>query len=242
MRGPVMEDQALSYRSRFLSLLCLLAACAAAGAQPAALQDDDLSDRLAPCAACHGESGRSNSEVYYPSIAGKPAGYLYAQLEHYRAGRRRHTIMEGLLAYLSKPYLEEIAAYYAAQAPQWTPSRDPRTDDQLARGKALVEQGDARLGVPSCRACHGDRLTGVAPYIPGLVGLRAEYLSAQLAAWRTGARRAAEPDCMAQIAARLDPEDLGAVTAWIASRPYPDDPQPATSLPGELPLDCGIVP
>ena len=231
----------MSHPYQLLPLLCLLAASYAA-AQPSGGQSEDLGDRLAPCAACHGEGGRSDSEVYYPSIAGKPAGYLYAQLEHYRSGRRRHTIMESLLAHLSKPYLEEIADYYAAQAPKWTPPRDRRTDDHLARGRAIVEEGDASLGIPSCRACHGDQLTGVAPYIPGLVGLRPEYLSAQLAAWRTGARRAAEPDCMAQIADRLDREDIGAVTAWIATRPYPENPAAAASLPGELPLDCGIVP
>ena len=224
-----------------LLLLCLLALCAPALTDTIDEQAGSLEERLAPCAACHGEGGRSASEVYFPSIAGKPAGYLYAQLENYRAGRRRHTIMENLLAHLSEPYLKEIAAYYAAQPPSWTPPRAARSDDELARGRQLVEEGDAGLGVPSCRACHGEQLTGFAPYIPGLVGLRPEYLSAQLAAWRTGTRRSAEPDCMAEIARRIDRNDLYAVTAWIASRPYPDDPRPAESLPHELPLECGVV-
>lgn len=222
-----------------LPALALLALCPLAEGDP--LDDEALVERLAPCAACHGESGRSASEVYFPSIAGKPAGYLYAQLENYRAGRRRHTIMEGLLANLSESYLKEIAAYYARQEPKWTPPSHPRSDEELARGRELIEDGDADLGVPSCRACHGETLTGVAPYIPGLVGLRPEYLSAQLAAWRTGARRAAEPDCMGEIARRLDRDDIHALTAWIASRPYPEDPRPAASLPHDLPLECGVV-
>jgi cytochrome c553 len=226
-------------RMQLLLPLCLLAVCSLAAAD--ADDSADLAERLAPCAACHGDGGRSTSEVYFPSIAGKPDGYLYAQLENYRAGRRRHTIMEGLLAHLSEPYLKEIAAYYARQEPKWTPPRQPRTDDELARGRQLVEDGDAALDIPSCRACHGERLTGVTPYIPGLVGLRPEYLSAQLAAWRTGARRAAEPDCMAQIAQRLDRDDIGAVTAWIASRPYPEDSRPIAALPNDLPLECGVV-
>lgn len=228
-------------RTQLLVTFSLLVFSSLAGADPVADAGGDLSERLAPCAACHGEHGRSTSEVYFPSIAGKPAGYLYAQLENYRAGRRRHTIMEGLLAHLSEPYLKEIAAYYARQEPKWTPPRQPRTDDELARGRQLVEDGDAELDIPSCRACHGERLTGVTPYIPGLVGLRPEYLSAQLAAWRTGARRAAEPDCMAQIAQRLDRDDIGAVTAWIASRPYPEDSRPIAALPNDLPLECGVV-
>src|SRR5690606_1172115 len=98
-------------RMQLLLPLCLLAVCSLAAAD--ADDSADLAERLAPCAACHGDGGRSTSEVYFPSIAGKPDGYLYAQLENYRAGRRRHTIMEGLLAHLSEPYLKEIAAYYA---------------------------------------------------------------------------------------------------------------------------------
>ncbi|HEX6993551.1 MAG TPA: c-type cytochrome [Gammaproteobacteria bacterium] len=240
-RADLRKDHAVLHRMQLLLPLCLLALFPSARADSTDEQTDGLEERLAPCAACHGEGGRSASEVYFPSLAGKPAGYLYAQLENYRAGRRRHTIMENLLAHLSEPYLKEIAAYYASQQPKWTPPRQARSDDELARGRELVEHGDADLGVPSCRACHGERLTGVAPYIPGLVGLRPEYLSAQLAAWRSGARRSAEPDCMAEIARRIDRDDLYAVTAWIASRPYPDDPRPAETQPRELPLECGIV-
>src|SRR5690606_18290047 len=231
----------LMHRTPLLVLLALCAAALTVSASEQSQDDLEMAERLVACASCHGEAGRSNSETYFPSIAGKPAGYLYAQLENYRAGRRRHTIMEHLLAHMSRPYLKEIASYYSAQAPRWTAPRDLRTDAELERGRQLVEDGDPALGVPSCRACHGNRLTGVAPHIPGLVGLRPEYLSAQLGAWRTGARRAAEPDCMAEIAERLDGSDIGAVTAWIASRPYPEDPRPAVSLPGELPLECGVV-
>ena len=35
---------------------------------------------------------------------------------------------------------------------------------------------------------------------PGLLGLRADYISAQLGAWRYGTRTAAEPDCMQIVA------------------------------------------
>lgn len=225
-------------------LLVLLALCAAAATASTEQSDNDpeMAERLVACASCHGEAGRSNSETYFPSIAGKPAGYLYAQLEHYRAGRRRHTIMEGMLANLSSDYLHEIAEYYARQEPHWSAGSLPQASEaRLARGRQLVEHGDPELGVPSCSACHGDRLTGIAPSIPGLVGLRAEYLSAQLGAWKTGARRAAEPDCMAEIAERLTPADFGAVTAYIASRPLPEDHRPSEGPPSSLPLDCGVV-
>ena len=64
-------------------------------------------------------------------------------------------------------------------------------------------------------------MTGVAPSIPGLLGLPRDYLNAQLGAWRNGQRRAHAPDCMAQVAQRLTPEDIGAVSAWLAAQPVP---------------------
>src|SRR5690606_38509423 len=99
------------HRTPFV-LLVLWAAATAASANELSENDIEMAERLVACASCHGDAGRSDSETYFPSIAGKPAGYLYAQLEHYRAGRRRHTIMEGMLANLSADYLHEIANYY----------------------------------------------------------------------------------------------------------------------------------
>jgi cytochrome c553 len=81
--------------------------------------------------------------------------------------------------------------------------------------------------LPACQSCHGERLTGVAPAVPGLLGLPYDYIAAQLGSWRQHIRRAHAPDCMAQIAERLSPEDLGAVAAWLAAQPMPGDTHPA---------------
>jgi cytochrome c553 len=83
---------------------------------------------------------------------------------------------------------------------------------------------------------------GLAPNVPGLLGLPRDYLNAQLGAWRTGERRAQAPDCMADVAKLLTPEDLSAVVAWLASRPVPIPAKPATSLPKPMPLKCGSTP
>ena len=69
--------------------------------------------------------------------------------------------------------------------------------EQLARGEALVRRGDAARKLPACIACHGAALTGVAPNVPGLLGLPRDYLIGQLGGWQTGLRKAFEPDCMA---------------------------------------------
>ena len=80
------------------------------------------------------------------------------------------------------------------------------------------------------------------PGIPGLVGLHASYISAQLGAFRYGTRTAAEPDCMQLVAASLTEGDVTAVAAWLASLPLPADPSavPKGTLP--MPLPCGSEP
>ena len=109
----------------------------------------------------------------------------------------------------------------------------------LARGRALATQGDAQKGVPACVACHGSALTGMDPGIPGLVGLRPIYITAQLTRWRVGDRLAAEPDCMKRIAARLSDADVVAVSAWLGVQEPPRDPSPESANLVRMPLACG---
>lgn len=208
---------------------------------PAGAQSDGIEDRVAACAACHGEQGRSGEETYAPSIAGKPAGYLHEQLRNFRDGRRQNRIMQPMLAYLSDDYLGEMAAYYAAQAPARRVAARSTGEQVLAAGRVIAERGDAARGLPACQDCHGAELLGFDPAIPGLLALSPDYLGAQLGAWRAGTRSAGAPDCMAQVAQLLTPEEIAAVTAWIASRPSPEAQRPAAGAPLELPIRCGAV-
>jgi cytochrome c553 len=211
---------------------------------------DTLAQRALPCTSCHqAEDRQTAADGYIPRIAGKPAGYLLAQLRAFRDGRRSHIGMAHLLAPLDDAYLAELAGHFAAlpSAP-YRPPATPLDPDSERRASAWILRGDAARGVPACTACHGDRLTGVAPAVPGLLGLPAAYVSAQLGAWRQGLRRAQQPDCMAQIAQALPLEDVPAIARWLAVRPLPADPRPAPApaltspRPGPWPLPCGSIP
>ena len=218
----------------------MLLAAAMASAHAAAQFRDDMAQRTLACTLCHGKEGRAGPDGYYPRIAGKPAGYLYNQLLNFRDGRRRYGLMARLLDPLSDAYLLEIARHFAAlDLPYAAPPPAQVSDAVLQRGQLLARQGDASAKIPACVRCHGGALTGVAPTTPGLLGLSRDYLNAQLGAWRTGQRKAHAPDCMAQIARQLAPEDLTAVAAWLAAQSLPMDARPAQALPQPPGIDCG---
>jgi cytochrome c553 len=204
---------------------------------------DTMEARLRACAACHGEQGQGTDNDYFPRLAGKPAGYLMNQLVAFRDGRRRYAPMNYLLEYMPDAYLQQMADYLSDLRP---PPPPPTIADVssaiLARGQAIVTQGDSARGVPACSGCHGTQLTGMEPAIPGLVGLHASYISAQLGAFRYGTRTAPSPDCMQLVAASLTESDVTAVAAWLASRPVPADPSPVPRGSLAMPRACGSEP
>jgi cytochrome c553 len=232
------------------SLFCILAffltghaqlSIAQAGGAPVAQgPPDTMEERVRGCVSCHGQNGRGTNNVYFPRLAGKPAGYLYNQLVAFRDGRRKYAPMNYLLAYLPDAYLQRMAQYYAdAREPFPAPPPASASEAVLARGRALVTGGDQGKEIPACVACHGPSLGGREPGIPGLIGLRADYISAQLGAWRYGTRTALEPDCMQLVAARMTEEDVAAASAWLASMPIPDNTVPLMQSNQRLPLACG---
>lgn len=230
-----------------LTLAGLIAAATIAtttAARAAPPFEDTLAQRLQACTACHGAQGRATPGGYQPRLAGKPAGYLYHQLLNFRDGRRDYGPMTALVDPLSDAYLQEIAAHYAAlEVPYPAPQPSTAAPATLQRGEQIVRQGDAARGVPACNQCHGDTMMGVAPAIPGLLGLPRDYVNAQLGAWRSGKRRAQAPDCMAHVAQQLSLADIDAVSQWLAAQPVPPGGKPLAQLPAgqKLPVACGGV-
>ncbi len=202
--------------------------------------EDTIAQRAQACTLCHGKEGRAAADGYYPRLAGKPQGYLYKQLLNFRDGRRHYGPMSDLIEPLSDAYLNELAGYFAQLSLPYPPAQAPGLPSAaLARGQALILQGDPARKLPACVQCHGQALTGVQPFIPGLLGLPRDYLNGQLGAWRSGLRRAVAPDCMGQIAKILSTEEINAISHFLAGQAVPANAKPAASLPAPLPMQCG---
>jgi cytochrome c553 len=216
-----------TYFSRVLPPLLLAMATGNVIAVP--VLEDSIAQRAVACIACHNIDGKRGTDGYFPRIAGKPAGYLANQLINFRDGRRAYPQMIYMVSNLSDAYLHELADYFSTLEVPYPPPQPLTVPPSVAaRGQALVLHGDAAQRIPACVACHGNALTGVAPAIPGLLGLPRDYLAAQFGAWRNGTRHAATPDCMGKIAAQLSTADIGAITTWLAAQPVPAGAKPAT--------------
>jgi len=222
-----------------LAALLLPLLATAAFAEPFA---DTVAQRMLACTGCHGPEGRAAADGYYPRIAGKPAGYLFNQLVNFRDGRRAYALMTNLLAPLDDAYLREIAAHFAGlDLPYAAPAPLALSATDGAAAARLVAEGDPARSLPACTACHGKAMAGTAPFVPGLVGLPRDYLNAQLGAWRNGKRIAQEPDCMAAIAKKLAPEEIGRISAWLAVQPVPAGTKAAAGFAAPMPMACGGV-
>lgn len=215
----------------------------AAADTPPAKAPDTIAARVQGCSTCHGNVGQGTTDASFPRIAGKPAGYLFNQLQNFRDGRRSYPPMNYLLEYLHDDYFTEMAAFFSSQrVPFAPPEKSTLPAAELASGEQLVHEGDAAHGIPPCMACHGPQLNGINPGIPGLIGLHSRYISGQIEAWRAGTRHAKAPDCMSEIASRLTETQITQAATWLAGQPATAVPVPATQGTWKTPLPCGSQP
>ncbi len=159
------------------------------------------------CASCHGERGEGQGDV--PALAGRKAEELAALLKAYRTGERPNPVMHNFAEPLSDETIEALASYYAGLG--------------AGRAQQALPEG-APADAESCAGCHGDRGEGLDEY-PPLAGKSAEYLAAQLRAYRSGERQS---EVMAGIAEELDDQAIDDLAAWYAAQPAPAaEPAPA---------------
>ena len=64
------------------------------------------------CEACHGAAGISNNDQW-PNLAGQKKGYLVAQLNAFRAGKRIDQMMQPMTKALTDKEIDDLATYYS---------------------------------------------------------------------------------------------------------------------------------
>jgi cytochrome c553 len=157
------------------------------------------------CAACHGPDGTSTNPAV-PSIAGQPPLYTYYQLIQFKNGRRASPQMAPFVTPLTDDDMQDLAAYYAAQAPKTTPQAFDATKAEVGKRVASTFH---------CTSCHRPDLSGQ-NQIPRLTGLSRDYLVTQLRGYKAQTR--ADTDLsMTMSAQTLTDEDIENLAHYIVS-------------------------
>lgn len=202
----------MSYVTRAIPLLCMLSACAAAGAQ-------ELTDVLSNCEGCHGENGVSQWDDM-PTIAGidafthSEALYVYRDQERpcsdskYRRGdtSRAATNMCAVTADLTDEQIEAIAAHYSEL--EFVPAKQ-------AFDAALAEAG-AAIHKSECDRCHTEGGSNVEDEASILAGQWMGYLKQSFAQYASGERP--QPKQMQEKMDPLSDDDINALIHYYASQ------------------------
>ena len=173
------------------------------------------------CSACHGEGGRSNSNLV-PTLAGQAEAVIFKQLDDYRSGKRPWGVMNAIAKAVSPRDSADVAAYFAVQPGGLAPieaDRFPESGRSLRERdpvKRLVFAGEPRRGIPPCAACHGPG--GFRLGAPALEGQHADYIERQLAAFAQGLRQNDIFWQMRGVARQLTADEMHAVAAFYGSR------------------------
>jgi cytochrome c553 len=175
-------------------------------------------DKVATCSACHGADGNSAAPTF-PKLAGLGEKYLLKQMKDIRDGARPVPTMVGQVDNMSDQDLADIAAFYDSQ-PRSGGQADPAL---VPLGEKVYRAGVAERNVAACIACHSPTGKGNAPAgFPALAGQHADYIAAQLRAYRkgyedeTGRTNDGDTKIMRTVAFGLSDNEIDAVASYIS--------------------------
>ncbi|MBS0371170.1 MAG: c-type cytochrome [Proteobacteria bacterium] len=213
------------------SLLALPLQAGAADGE-AIIQQGGANPAAMPCMSCHGADGKGMAAGGFPRLAGLPEAYIAKQLADFKAGRRENPLMQPIAQALGDAEVAAVAKAYAAK-PKVNVKPGPVERPKEGSGAWLALRGAWDRHIPECTLCHGPSGVGVGDVFPPLAGQSAEYIEAQLRAWRgtpaqpagkktkavaaVAPTRSNDPNgLMRHIAADLREAEIKAVAAYFA--------------------------
>ena len=190
-------------------------AMAQGAAKPDAAKGQAIASQV--CVACHMADGNS-AQPENPKLAGQFPEYLHKQLTNFKPQgnakpERENPIMAGMVANLSDADMRNVAAYYAAQTYRPAAAQDKNL---AALGQEIYRGGNAKTGVAACAGCHGPAGAGIPKQYPRIAGQFAQYIEAQLKAFRSGARANDPNGMMRGVAGRMTDSEIKAVAEYTA--------------------------
>ena len=206
---------------QIMALVLLAGASVTAQAETAPLKGDAAQAQPIVnqvCAACHAADGNSAAPAN-PKLAGQPAEYITKQLKNFKDaakepnkdGARKSAVMSAMTATLSDQDMLNLGAYYSEKSIKSGSAKLP-----YDAGKKVYQGGNSGTGVPACAACHGPTGAGIPSQFPRLGGQHADYILAQLKAFRSGDRVNDAGKMMRTIASKMSDQEMLAVANYVS--------------------------
>ena len=165
---------------------------------------------LPACLSCHGANGNSTMAAN-PKLSNQIEAYTHKQLVDFTTPQRVNPVMTTYAKMLTDEEKRNVAAYLAMQK---TKQGAAKSKDTIELGRKIYRGGIAEKGVAACASCHGAAAGGIPIQYPRLAGQHQDYTTAQLVAFRTGAR--SNSPQMTTLAQRLSDAEMKAVADYIA--------------------------
>jgi cytochrome c553 len=137
-----------------------------------------IEERAAPCLACHGERGQSETENT-PSLGGQQPPYVLIQLFMFREKLRVFEPMNEMAKALSDDDLR-IFSEFIGKLPKLAPPADAGDPARMQRAQALAQQF-------RCNACHNTDFSGK-ENVPRIANQREDYLLKTLREYKDNSR------------------------------------------------------
>jgi len=162
-------------------------------------------ERIAPCLACHGEKGQSETDNT-PSLGAQQAPYALIQLYMFREKLRVNEIMNEMAKPLNDDDLRTFSDFIA-KLPKPALPADAGDAARMARGQAAAQQH-------RCNTCHNPDYSGK-ENVPRIANQREDYLARTLAEYKSNTRAGYDAS-MADVMAPVTPEQIADLAYYIA--------------------------
>src|ERR1700716_934110 len=166
---------------------------------------ETLEERAAPCLACHGERGQSDTENT-PSLGAQQTPYALIQLFMFREKLRVFEPMNEMAKALNDDDLRAFSEYIG-KLPKPAPAADAGDPARLQRAQALVQQH-------RCNSCHNTDFSGK-DNVPRIADQREDYLAKTLREYKDNSRHGYDAT-MAEVLQPVTPEQIADLAYFLA--------------------------
>ena len=166
---------------------------------------ETIAERAAPCLACHGEKGQSETENT-PSLGGQQAPYALIQLFMFREKLRTFEPMNEMAKAFTDDDLRAFSDFIAALAKP-SPQVDVGDPARLQRAQALVQQNH-------CDSCHNQDFSGK-ENVPRLADQREDYLAKTMREYKDNSRHGYD-GTMAEVLQPVTPDQIADLAYFFA--------------------------